>query len=457
VNTTDEFVIAQLTEANPVPDGLAPSAQERAQAERILRRVLEDAPAPRPRRARSGILAVAASVLVVLIVTAVALRTGGSSGTGSTATSRMQITLRAAPTPQTPRVTAAAMSRATALLRLRLASIGHGFTVRQAGADTIVVTAPEGATPGRPRITALVTAPARLGFYDWEANVLTANGKIVASQLSSQNGAALAVSQGAGSGPGSPGPGSSSLYDAVRLAARQPRVPVSRFLLRVGPEYYLFGASGSAACAAAAAAEGTAPAPAGHCLLAGPLEPGSAIGRTQAVADLAGQLPAGVHASDGQVLTVPQGTLVVQAEQPNLAGPVSILSPAARFFVMRDHVALTGSGITRPRAGTDQAGEPDVTFGFTGTGRRAFERATAAIARRGAGVSAAGESLNQHFAVVLDGRLLTVPSISFQQYPDGIVASNGADITGGFTEQAARDLATQLRYGPLPLALRVVS
>ena len=41
--TTDERVIAQIAEANPVPDSSSPTVQERAEAERILRRLLEEA------------------------------------------------------------------------------------------------------------------------------------------------------------------------------------------------------------------------------------------------------------------------------------------------------------------------------------------------------------------------------------------------------------------------------
>jgi preprotein translocase subunit SecD len=43
-----------------------------------------------------------------------------------------------------------------------------------------------------------------------------------------------------------------------------------------------------------------------------------------------------------------------------------------------------------------------------------------------------------------------------RRYPDGIIGSSGADITGGFTSKSARDLATELRYGALPLAVWIV-
>ena len=457
MNPTDEFVIAQLAEANPAPEGLVPGATERAEAERVLRRLLDDPPAPRRRHPGSGILVLIASVLVVLVVAAVVLRTGGSSTPASHPSGGARITLRAEATSQTPRVTAGAMSREVALLRRRLASLGAGFTVAQSGTTSIVVTAPSGSAAQRGRIDALITQPAQLRFYDWEANVLTPNGKTVSSQLSTQNATAVSVSQGRDSGPGYPGAGSSSLYQAVSLATKQPPAPAGRFLSRLGPEYYAFGAPGSRACAAAAAVEGAAGPPAGQCLLAGPLDPGRSVSRSQAIAELAAQLPAGVTPSDGQVLAVPQGTLVVQAEPLRSGARVSIVSPAAQFFVMHDHVALSGADITHPKAGTDQSAAPDVTFGFTGSGRAAFQRATRAIAHRGAEVSPNGLTLNQHFAVAVDNRLVTVPQIDFRQYPDGIIGANGADITGGLDAPAARDLATQLRYGALPLALRVVN
>jgi preprotein translocase subunit SecD len=153
---------------------------------------------------------------------------------------------------------------------------------------------------------------------------------------------------------------------------------------------------------------------------------------------------------------VPQGTVVVQAEQLHSAAPVAVVSPAARFFVLRDVAALTGDDIVNPRASTDQGGQPDVTFGLTGTGQSAFQRVTRTIAHRGPTVSLGGLTLNQHFAVALDDQLLTVPQISYHQYPDGVIGAKGADVVGGFTTQFARDLATELRDGPLPFNLRVV-
>jgi hypothetical protein len=277
------------------------------------------------------------------------------------------------------------------------------------------------------------------------------DGRTVAQDLRARDPSVVTLSQGgATDSAGTAGAGSMSLYDAVMLAARQAPRSASPSMARIGPEYYLFGAPGSAACVAAAASH-TAPGSGTHCLLAGPVDLAGRPSRQQAIDALTAQLPAGVGASAGRLLRVPQGTRVLQAVAP--AG-VSFASPSAQFFVLRDEVALPGD-ILSPHASTDASQQPAVSFGFTGAGARAFHAATREIARRGAEVSLAGESLNQHFAVVLDSRLLTVPSIDFRQYPDGI-QTDRADIAGGFTRQSAADLATQLRYGALPLTLRVV-
>jgi hypothetical protein len=439
--TTDEPVLAQLAEANPVPDSASPTAQQRAEAERILRRVLDDAPTPRRAPLRIGWLVPVASVLVVILVAAVVLRTGGTSTTRAGGSGHgLTITLRARPTPQTPRLTSAAMSRQIAVTRRRLASLGHGFTVRQSGADGIVVTGPSVHGVQPLRVANLITQPGRLSFYDWEADVLTPRGKPAADGLVTQDPDSIALSTGRTGQAGGPGGGGVPVYQAVTLAAKQPTRPGGS---RPGPAYYLFGAPGSAACAAVARDDGALPVQGQHCLLSGP---------DTSLTDLASGLPPGVSRSQGELVTVRQGTVVLQAASQKI-GPDS---PNAQFYVLRDNVALTGNGITDPQASTDQTGAPDVIFSFNGKGQSAFQRVTRTIAHRGSNVSIGGVSFDQHFAVALDGQLVTVPQISFHQYPDGIIGGGGADITGGFTRQSARDLATELRYGPLPLNVRVV-
>jgi hypothetical protein len=161
---------------------------------------------------------------------------------------------------------------------------------------------------------------------------------------------------------------------------------------------------------------------------------------------------------------------VVQAIGAPLGGALDI---DGQFYVLRGDPVLSGAQIVDPVASTDQAGNPDLQFSFTGSGERRFERLTAVLAHRGAALSRRGFALPQHFAVALDNHLITVPDIDFQQYPNGVQDSGGSlscagtvvksvcshtnagiELGGGhLTRPAARTLAVLLRYGPLPVDL----
>ncbi len=384
---------------------------------------------------------VALSVLVVVAVVAVGfgVHRRGRAGSPVPGGGVRVVFSAAALDPRSP--LEASLERSIAILRQRLGSVFPGVQVSR-GANGLIVVVPRARRADRARIVALA-APARLEFYDWEANALMPNGKTVASQLQTQDPTALDASQGSGAAPGSPGAGSMNLYDAVALASRQTPEPSSDNA-RPGAAYYMFGAPGSEACRVAAAHRGTLPTAGEHCYLSGP----NATKR-----DLIAGLPNGVKATEGETLVVPRGIIVLQAVSVTFAHPPALDSAGAEFFVLNDHVSLPGSDITNPRRGTDAAGNPDLNFGFTSKGKNEFHRVTSGIAHRGDLISRVGETLNQHFAVALDNRLITVPSIDFKMYPDGIIGDNGADITGGFTVQSAQDLATMLHFGPLSVSL----
>jgi SecD/SecF fusion protein len=369
----------------------------------------------------------------------------------------VELVYQGEPTAQTPHVTQAALARAVDIMRERVDQLGVSEPeIQTSGGNEITVGLPD--VKDTARAEQEVGTTARLYFYDWEANALTPNGKTVASQLQTQDPTALTVSQGSSAAaPGSPGAGGMSLYAAVKLASKQPAVPTRSTLARLGPQYYMFGAPGSPACAAAAKATHTTLTAGVHCLLAGPDTETGTVTQAQAIQNLSSQLPAGVSASEGQVLVVPQGTVVLQASNPSAADQIKLASPTAQFYVLKDNVSLTGSDITNPQQSTDQTGSPDVTFGFNGSGQNAFSSVTAKIAQRGDLASIGSQTLDQHFAVALDQQLVTVPSIDFKVYPDGITGGGGADITGGFTDQSASDLATELRLGALPINLKPIS
>ncbi|HEY2438501.1 MAG TPA: hypothetical protein VGH93_15065, partial [Solirubrobacteraceae bacterium] len=351
----------------------------------------------------------------------------------------VQLVYQGEPTPQTPVVTQTALGRAVDIMRSRVDQLGVSDpSIQTSGGNQITAGLPN--VKDTSRAEKLMGTTARLAFYDWEANALTPSGKPVASLLQTQDPNAVRISQGGGAQPGAAGAGSMPLYQAVKLASKQPQW-ISKTNARQGPEYFMFGAPGSAACRKAAQDRGTAPVVGQWCYLSGP---------DSNLQDLNAGLPTGVSASEGHVLTVPQGWVVLQAVTPKYGQSIPWGNPTAQYYVLRDNVALFGNDITNPQQSTDQAGSPDVTFGFSGSGKKAFQDVTAQIAQRGSLVSGLGQSLNQHFAVALDNQLVTVPFIDYKQYPDGINGDSGADISGSFTISSAQDLANELRLGALP-------
>jgi SecD/SecF fusion protein len=413
--------------------------------DRIEQQLVERVEATAPRRARLrprlSFVAPAVSVAVALIVVIVFLSVPGARSPSAGSGGRVELVYQAEPTAQTPVVTRSALDRTIEVMRERAAALGAppiSVTVR--GTDGITVRM--ASSRHLARVEQQLATSAQLYFYDWEANVLLPSGHPVASQLLAQNPQAVTISRGAGE----PDDGSTTLYNAVKLAARQPE---STGGSQPTGQYYLFGRAGTSACAAAAKFYGVPQALAPqHCLLAGP---------DDSSAPLRQSLPPGVTPYDGQTFEVKPGTVVLQAVTPSFSDVPNPASPSTQFYVLKDDVALDGAAITNPRESTDAGGNPAVDFGFTHDGARAFTNVTAAIARRGNEVSGAGTKLEQHFAVALDGVLVTVPEIDSTVYPDGVSARQGAEITGGFTIASARAFATELRFGPLPLRLSLIS
>ena len=398
-------------------------------------------------------------VLVVAAVMAVACGGGGKTPAGSGAGHRMVatgvlLTFGAVPTPQSPGIDSTVMQQAASVVRGRLDAVAPGAQVSTRGHELVVRVGGQVRTggaqtfPSVAEVVSLVGTTARLLLYDWEANALTPSGKPVASVLLTRDPSALAISQAAGSqAPGSPGAASMPLYQAVKLAAKQP-TQASSTNARLGPEYFAFGAPGSSACARAYHGSQIV---GQHCYLAGPQDNLSALHAA---------MPTGVSTSSNgvQTLAVHQGWVVLQAlpsDAFSQALPWS--NPSAQYYVLRDRVALFGNEITNPQQSTAQTGQPFVTFGFTGAGRNAYKTVTAQVAHRGALVSGSGQTLNQHFAYALDTQLLSVQLIEFKVFPNGISGESGAGIFGAFTRTSARELAAELRLGPLPVNLRLLS
>ncbi|MBR6751937.1 MAG: protein translocase subunit SecD [Alphaproteobacteria bacterium] len=100
-------------------------------------------------------------------------------------------------------------------------------------------------------------------------------------------------------------------------------------------------------------------------------------------------------------------------------------------------VEVSGESLKDSQADFDQNNMPVVTTVFDASGARRFAKLTT-------------EHVNERFAIVLDGKVLSAPNIR-EPIPGG-----RGQISGGFTLQGAKDLAVLLRSGALPAPLVVI-
>jgi hypothetical protein len=170
------------------------------------------------------------------------------------------------------------------------------------------------------------------------------------------------------------------------------------------------------------------------------------LSRRAAMKLAAAQRPTGgAGSSQRQVPGVPRGWTV-------LGG----VDPSAGYFVLRDREALSRSDITDAYLTIDGDSRPAIGIRFTPHGARAFQRLTAQVARRGAMLSTPQLPVNQHIAVALDGKLLSVLLVNYHAYRFGIPADEATDIEGGFSVARADLLAKEISAPPLPADLQLI-
>ncbi|HEY5942544.1 MAG TPA: protein translocase subunit SecD [Solirubrobacterales bacterium] len=227
-----------------------------------------------------------------------------------------------------------------------------------------------------------------------------------------------------------------SAYEAAQLAAEQEPIENCTDCSVSRPRYYLF--------------EKEEP----HDLIAGP---------ELAKKDLYVSPTGEERPKDGIVVEIPAGTILVSEYPTNAEGQLDE-SAKPGWYALKDKPALSGNDITDPEQSYGPNNEAVVSFGFTDSGRDAFQEVTRAIAQRGQAQAIGpvspeeAERLSGHFAVVLDNEVKTRPIINFSENPDGIDGRNGAQISGGFKDiNEAQDLATTLQIGALPISLKLIS
>jgi SecD/SecF fusion protein len=346
----------------------------------------------------------------------------------------VELVYQGKPTAQA-KVDTESLSRAIDIMRARVDQLGVAQPeIQSSGENEIDVALPDVSNATRAQDE--VGKTAQLYFYDWEPNVIGPNGQPAGPGETTVTGGVAAGSSTYGLPE----------YQAVLRAAKRPAI------LRKSDTTWQ---------------KGCTPAQVGGCIygswyLLEPKHEKVLCGPEETEHNLYTDTckpPAGAKT---KAVRVNPGTVLVQAHatEDEKTGKLTNPSPNS-WYVLNDDPVLEGSNITNPAQGNDEStGQPDVTFGFSSHGKSVFERVTKEIAHRGQEAQLPGvskEASLQHFAVVLDGQLITVPSIDYNKYPEGIDASTGSEISGGFTITSAQNLANELQSGALPIRLVLIS
>ncbi len=113
-------------------------------------------------------------------------------------------------------------------------------------------------------------------------------------------------------------------------------------------------------------------------------------------------------------------------------------APGTRLGPGQYPTVLTGARIdaTAVSVSFDQRNQPQISFGWDAEGARTFGDFT-------------GSHVGQYLAIVLDGVVLSAPRINDRITDRGV-------ISGRFSLDEARDVVTKLKYGALPIPVKVV-
>jgi SecD/SecF fusion protein len=319
------------------------------------------------------------------------------------------------------KVTSDSIQRTMDIMRERVDSLGVAEPeIQRSGSDQIDVSLPDVSNADQAQQQVGTTAV--LGFYDWETSVLGPDGKPDPSNPG-VTGASSA---------GQPGAGTQTFYEAVTRA--------SKFKPTNEPDDtttgLFYGVNDKA-----------------KTVLCGPQ--GSEADARETCQN-AGKKPT-------SIVKVPQGYIIVQSEADE-GDKAAQATAADAYYILKDDPKLLGRDIKDPQQNIDNgpggSGQPDVTFNFTDSGRKKWLKTTRAIAQRGSSALLPGtdpRSVANHFAIVLDNKLISVPYIDPQQNPDGIDGANGSQISGSFTIKSAQRLANLIKTGALPIKLELIS
>ena len=128
---------------------------------------------------------------------------------------------------------------------------------------------------------------------------------------------------------------------------------------------------------------------------------------------------------------------ITSGRAPNGTEFLPYMDMGGQLIPVYSRVEVSGESLKDSQAEFDQNNMPVVSTVFDASGARRFAKLTT-------------EHVNERFAIVLDGKVLSAPVIR-EPIPGG-----RGQISGGFTLQGAKDLAVLLRSGALPAPLQVI-
>ncbi len=150
-----------------------------------------------------------------------------------------------------------------------------------------------------------------------------------------------------------------------------------------------------------------------------------------------------------EVLVVPKGLFLAFEETALFQTRDS--GTRNTWYVFQNAPGLTGADISEARGTLEATGigprQWTVSLDFTDAGGRKFADITRQLAQDGQ-----IQGQEQRFAIILDRRIVSNPTIDYVENPTGITGG-----TGGFSQTEAQTLAKQINSGALPIELEPIS
>jgi preprotein translocase subunit SecD len=136
----------------------------------------------------------------------------------------------------------------------------------------------------------------------------------------------------------------------------------------------------------------------------------------------------------GNTPETPGTVIVTDCAQPAQidCGPADTAPASGKVY----HTLMTGAGLDSASAGRTETNDWVVNFTLSDAGSQIFSDYTTS-------------HISEYLAIVIDKEVISVPRIQ------AVISKEGV-ISGRFTQESARQLAAQLRYGALPVPLKVI-